>query len=144
MQITRAQIKNGKIDFASPLALARFATWCAQNDGARVVIDLDKEDRSLSQLRMYRAWLANVAAHTGNDEEELHTFLLDKCAPRAVVKIVGPKGAVEVEQIKRTSGGHRLSMDKNEMDEYMRKCAQLTGYPLPTEEELLAMGYLPH
>ena len=98
----------------------------------------------ISELRMYRAWLANVAAHTGNDENELHEFLLEKCAPRIVSTIAGPKGTVEVEQVKRTSGGTKLTMDKVEMSEYMAKCAQLTGYSLPTEEELLAMGYLPH
>jgi hypothetical protein len=46
--------------------------------------------------------------------------------------------------VKRTSGGHKLSMNKAEMSEYMVRCAQLTGYPLPTEEELSAMGYVPH
>ena len=81
---------------------------------------------------MCRAWLDSVAASTGNDPGELHAFLLDKCAPRAVVSIKGPKKTVEVEQIKRTSGGHRLSMDKLEVSEYMERCAGLTGYQLPT------------
>lgn len=133
----RAHIVNGKPQFP-----ARFAQFCADNEGAWLTIEKDEPERSLSQLRMYRAWLHQVAEQTGNDEEALHQFLLDRCAPRAVVKIKGGKGEVEVEQIKRTSGGHSLSMDKNEMGEFMQKCAALTGHPLPTEEELRAMGYI--
>jgi hypothetical protein len=33
-------------------------------------------------------------------------------------------------------------MDKQQMGEYMEKCAALTGCPLPTKEELEAMGYI--
>ena len=66
----------------------------------------------------------------------------EKCALRAVVTIKGKTRTVEVEQIKRTSGGHSLSMDKLEMTAYMDKCAQITSHPLPTPEELEAMGYI--
>lgn len=135
------QIHEGKLSFHHTVAIA-FTNWRLGHEGARIVITEAKDDRSTGQLRMYRAWLASVAASTGNDEEELHNFLLEKCAPRAVVKIKGKKGIVEVEQIKRTSGGHSLSMDKLEMTDYMNKCAQITSCPLPTEEELMAMGYI--
>ncbi|MBM7488093.1 hypothetical protein ACVWWI_006356 [Bradyrhizobium sp. USDA 3686] len=50
---------------------------------------------------------------------------------------------MEIERKKCTSGGTSLTMDKAEMAEFMRKAAMLTGYPLPTEEELAAMGYEP-
>jgi hypothetical protein len=139
----RVTIKDGKL-LIGPVIAQRLEEWAQVHEGAHLIITEDKPERSLSELRMYRAWLSNVAAHTGNDEEELHSFLLDRCAPRIVVTIKGAKGEVEVEQVKRTSGGHKLSMNKSEMSEYMARCAQLTGYPLPTEEELSAMGYLPH
>jgi hypothetical protein len=139
----RATIQSGKLTFG-PIIQQRLEEWGAAHEGAHLVLTEDKPERSISELRMYRAWLSNVAAHSGNEEEALHTFLLDRCAPRAVVKIKGAKGEVEVEQVKRTSGGHSLSMNKVEMSEYMAKAAQLTGYPLPTEDELSAMGYLPH
>jgi hypothetical protein len=140
----RFTVRNGKTEFSSTAAAFRYAQWLKDHEGAKCVIDVEKADRSLSQLGMYRAWLANVAGHTGNDEEELHAFLLDKCAPRVVVKIKGKRGEVDVEQIKRTSGGHSLSMDKTEMSAFMEKCAALTGYPLPTEEDLISMGYIPN
>jgi hypothetical protein len=60
------------------------------------------------------------------------------------MKVKGPKKTIEVERKKRTSGGHTLTMNKTEMAEYMEKCAVLTGYPLPTTEELMAMGYIPN
>jgi tRNA A37 threonylcarbamoyltransferase TsaD len=44
--------------------------------------------------------------------------------------------------VKRTSGIHSLSMTKDEMGDYMDKCAALTGVPLPTIEELEELGYL--
>ncbi len=113
------------------------------HEGARILITEDKEERSNGQLRLYRAWLNNLCGQTGNDPDEIHEWLIEKCAPVIVSIIKGPKDSVEVEQKKRTSGGHRLSMDKLEMHEFLERCAQLTGYPLPTPEELDAMGYLP-
>ncbi len=65
---------------------------------------------------------------------------IKKCAATVVSTIKGPKGTVEVEQEKRTSGGHRVSMDRAEMSAYMDRAAQLTGYSPPTEEERLALG----
>jgi hypothetical protein len=138
----RAQAKDGKLEYA-PATLFKLKEYLQANEGRWFILEEDKEDRSSSQLRMYRAWLRGVAAQTGNDEDELHSFLIEKCAPVAVVTIQGKKGQVEVEQKKRTSGGTTLSMGKEEMSDYMNKCAALTGYPLPTEEELAAMGYLP-
>ena len=138
-----AIVRNCKVDMAA-LTRQRLDEWCAQNEGARLVIEHMKPERTLSELRMYRAWLHGVAEQTGNDENELHEFLIEKCAPVIVMKIKGRKGTVEVERKKRTSGGHSLTMSKDEMSTYMAKCAVLTGHPLPTEEELLAMGYLPH
>lgn len=44
----------------------------------------------------------------------------------------------------RSSRKRKSAMNRAEMVEFMDKCAALTGYPLPTPEELLAMGYLPH
>jgi len=75
----------------------------------------------MSQLRMYRAWLTDVAMHTGNGVEELHEFLLDRCAPRTIITIKGSKGQVEIERTKRTSGGHALSMNKAELVEFMNR-----------------------
>ncbi len=140
----RAKLSRGTIDFATPAAALKFQEWKNANDGRWITIDIEKQERTLSELRMYRAWLSNVADHTGNDEDELHEFLIEKCAPTVVMKIKGRKGSVEVERKKRTSGGTSLTMDKAEMAEFMQKAALLTGYPLPTEEELAAMGYAPN
>jgi hypothetical protein len=138
-----ATVKAGKVDMA-PLTRQRLDEWCATHEGARLLITHVKPERSLSELRMYRAWLHGVAEQTGNDENELHELLIEKCAPTVVVTIKGAHGTHEIERKKRTSGGHSLTMSKGEMAEYMAKCAAFTGYPLPTEEELAAMGYLPH
>lgn len=138
-----ATIREGKVELA-PLTRQRLNEWCKTHEGARLVIQHLPPERTLSELRMYRAWLQGVASQTGNDTDELHEFLIEKCAPTVVVKIMGRKGIVEVERKKRTSGGHSLTMTKGEMSDYMAKCAVLTGYPLPTEEELAGLGYLPH
>jgi hypothetical protein len=138
----RAQLIGGKLIF-NPI---RFSQFAAKYEGKWVTIEAEIPERSMSQLRMYRAWLNNVADHSGNDPEELHEFLLDRCAPRVVVTIRGNEGkkSVEIERTKRTSGGTSLSMTKEEMGTFMERCVVLTGYPLPTQEELIAMGYLPN
>lgn len=138
----RAKIDKGELCFPSIRASIAWRGWMEGHEGAFVEITEVKAERSSSTLRMYRAWLSNVAAQSGNDPEELHEFLLKKCASRVVVKIKGPKGEFEIEQKKRTSGGHSLSMNQEEMSDFMARCAALTGYPLPTKEELEAMGYI--
>lgn len=134
-----AKIKNGKL-IINERSLYIFKE---KNEGKDCDLVVRKRERSSSQLAMYRAWLKDVANHTGNDEEVLHEFLLEKLAPRVVVKVKGHKGEYELAKHKRTSGGHSLSMTKTEMAEFMEKAAILTEYPLPTPEELQAMGYLP-
>ena len=132
------QIKDRKLVY-NELSFGRFA---GENEGKRGNIVITEPVRSLSQLRMYRAWLTNTSEHTGNDTEELHEYLIEKCAPKKVVSIHGKKGIHETTKSKRTSQGHSLSMNKLEMGEFMDKCVALTGYPLPTKAELEAMGYI--
>src|SRR5438132_8097494 len=126
----RAHVENGRV-----VLPPRLQEWAKVHNGAFLSIEHVKAERSPSQLRMYRAWLHKVADETGNDEEELHEFLLDRCAPRVVVTIRGSRGSVDIERTKRTSGNHSLSMTKAEMEFYMDKCATLTGVSLPTDEE---------
>lgn len=134
--------ERAEITFPSMLAASRWKAWKEGHRGTRILITEDIEERSSGQLRMYRAWLNRVCEQTGNDPDELHEFLIEKCAPTIISTIKGPKGAVEIEQEKRTSGGHKLSMDKLEMSEFMDRAAALTNFPLPTPEELEAMGYI--
>lgn len=138
----RAKIVDGSLDFGSGPAALRFQQWKRDHENAHVLIEQIKPERSVSQLRLYRAWLDNMCTHTGNNAEEMHNWLIKQCAPQIVVKITGPKGFVEDVQYKRTHGGDSSCMTKDEMNEYMDKCAALTGYPLPTPEELEALGYI--
>jgi hypothetical protein len=139
-----ARVKEGQIQFPSPGAAMRFQEWKRDHDGSHITIDEIKPERSTSQLRLYRSWLRALCAQTGNDEEALHNWLLKQCAPQIVVKIKGPKGELEDVQSKRTHGGDETTMTKDEFAEYLDKCSALTNFPLPTQEELIAMGYLPH
>lgn len=132
------KIENGKLVF-NEISLARFKEY---NNGKWCDVVVRTPERSMNQLAMYRAWLTDVANHTGNDTEALHEYLLEKLAPRKIMQLTGPKGTFAIEQKKRTSGGHALSMNKSEMAEYMEKAAILTEYPLPTREQLEAMGYI--
>lgn len=138
MQSIPCKIVDKKLQY-SELSFHRFV---GENEGRDCELRLRINQRSLSQLGMYRVWLTDTASKTGNDTEELHEFLLKKLSPRIVVIIHGRKGMVNQEHYKRTSGGHSLSMNKTEMGEYMDSCARITGYPLLTREELEAMGYV--
>jgi hypothetical protein len=136
--------ERAEIIFPSMSAATKWQAWKEMHPNALIVLDEFKEDHSGNQLRLYRAWLNRLCEQTGNDPDELHEFLILKCAPVVVSTIKGSKGAVEIEQKKRTSGGHKLSMDKLEMTEFMQRCAALTQFSLPTEEELISMGYIPN
>lgn len=138
MRSIPCKIVDRKLKY-SEISFHRFAS---ENEGRDCELRLCVKSRSLSQLGMYRVWLTEIASKTGNDTEELHEFLLHKLSPRIVVSIRGKRGTVEHEHYKRTSGGHSLSMNSIEMGEYMDSCARITGYPLPTREELEAMGYV--
>ena len=120
-----------------PLLQRRLEEWLVKMDGRVIEVKAVEPGRSISQNKMYRAWLDSTATHTGNNAEELHEFLLQKCAPRHFVTIKGARGQMEVEQLKRSR-----DMSKEEMSDFMDKCAALTGYPLPTPEELEAMEYI--
>ena len=128
------KVAGGKLVY-NPLNFARFAS---KNEGKWCHLKVLPRERSLSQLRMYRAWLHELSAHTGDDEEALHEWLLKELAPRIVLKLNGTEREVN----KRTSGNSALTMTKEEMSEYMEKAAIKTEFPLPTKEQLEAMGYI--
>jgi hypothetical protein len=68
------------------------------------------------QRRLYRKWLDEIAAVTGDDAESLHEGFLKSYAPRVVIKLHGE--AIEI--MKRTSRG-KFSMNVPEMSEYMER-----------------------
>ena len=70
MSKKRARIIGSKLIYNIP----RFYEMCAVNDGRWATITVDEPERSVSQLRMCRAWPDTKASHTGNDPEELHAL----------------------------------------------------------------------
>ena len=132
-----ATIINGKPDFGSDANKARFMDWCKEHEGAKLRIEEPKATRTLDQNGLYWAWLENVAAHTGNDAEDLHELLKLKLLPRRFITVKGNKKAHNLQVPKSTR-----QLSKTEFGEYLDKCAAFTGYPLPTPEQLEAMGYI--
>ncbi len=125
------------LSFGSPFNERRWQEWCQNNEGKRVEIKKPKSIRSLTQNALYHVWLAKVELETGNQSEDMHEYLKHKFLPKRLIKIKGKKGDYDVETVTSTT-----KLGKLEFGEYLDKCASHTGVPLPTKEEIEALGYL--
>lgn len=132
-----ATIQDGKVIFGSDYNTARFREWCKEREGKRITIDQIVPKRSLSQNAFYWAWLGKVQQETGNDAEEMHEYLKSKFLPRKLVQIRGKTATHDVEIVTSTT-----KLNKSDFTEYLMKCEQHTGVPLPTDEEIAEMGYV--
>ncbi len=115
----------------------RWVMWCRDNVGKQVRIERSKPIRTLTQNAFMWAWLSKLELETGNASEDMHEYLKHKFLPKRLIHIKGKKGEYDVEVLKSTT-----KLDKLEFGEYLDKCAAHTGVPLPTKEEISAMGYI--
>lgn len=134
-----AIVKNGALHWGSPYNVARLNDWMKRNEGAKLKLEKQQPIRSLTQNAFYWVWLAKVELETGNQTEDMHVYLKSKFLPKRLVKIKGKEGEHTV-----MSDGTTTKLSKLEFGEYLDKCAAHVGIPLPTREEIEAMGYLPN
>jgi hypothetical protein len=128
----RAKIISGSLDFGTSAAALRFQEWKREHEGARLVIEEEKETRSVSANRYYWAYLEIIARETGDNADDLHEFLKRKLLPPRFIKVRG-------EELRVPSSTSDL--DKLQFTDYLDKIAALTGVPLPNAEDA---GYLPN
>mgnify|MGYP001596463642 CR=1 FL=1 len=93
--------------------------------------EVDLLPRSISQHRYYFAYLRIIEQETGNNVDDLHSYLKRKLLP--------PRFVTVLEEEIRLPGSTRL-LKKHEMSDYLDRICALTGVPLP--DKTLA-GYLP-
>jgi len=129
--------KPANIDFGSDFNTQRWNEWCRAHIGEHIRIERPEPIRSLSQNALYWVWLAKVEHETGNESDDMHEYFKSKFLPKRLVKIKGKTGEHEVESIGSTTG-----LSKADFGQYLDRCAAHCGIPLPTREEIEAMGYI--
>lgn len=135
VKITKTRL--GWLDFGSPFNEARWKDFCQKNEGKYVRIEKPIPTRTLTQNAFYWAWLTKVEIETGTEKDELHEFLKQMFLPKRVIKIRGKKNIHELEVC-----GSTTKLNKHEFGEYLDRSSAYVGIPLPTEEEILELGYL--
>jgi len=125
------------LNFGSEYNLQRWNEWCKNHIGEHIRIERPEPIRSLSQNALYWVWLAKVAQETGNEQSDMHEYFKSKFLPKRLIKIKGKNGEHEVESI-----GSTTELSKADFGFYLDKCAAHCGIPLPTREEIEAMGYI--
>ena len=125
------------LNFGSDFNLQRWNEWCKLNIGKGVKIEQPKQVRSLTQNAFYWAWLAKVERETGNESDDMHEYGKTKFLPKRLIRIKGKKNAYDVE-----TAGTTTKLSKLEFGEYMEKFPAHVQIPLPTKEEIEAMGYI--
>ncbi len=131
------KIKKGELDFGSDFNLARFRQFSKEHEGEYMRLEKPTPIRSLSQNNLYWAWLAKVEMETGNAADDLHEYLKIKFLPKRIIRIKGKNTFHELASV-----GSTTNITKIEFGEYLDKCSAHTEIPLPTEAEIIEMGYL--
>jgi hypothetical protein len=125
-----ATVEGGKLAFRPSVALA-WHQWLRAHEGARVVIEEWRDDRSSGQNRYYWAYLEIIARETGDTTNDLHEFFKRKLLAPRFIKVRG-------QELRIVASTREL--DKLQFTEYLDRICALTNVPLPDPE---AAGYLP-
>ena len=132
-----AKIKNKELDFGSESNLARWHEFLKNNEGKVIQIDKQRPIRTLTQNAFYWAWLEKVELETGNQSEDMHEYGKATFLPKRLIKVKGKHGEYTVQTL-----GSTTKLNKLEFGEYLDKFSAHVEIPLPSIEEIKAMGYL--
>jgi hypothetical protein len=132
MNLFRAIIREGQLDFGSQFNTLRFKEFLAQHEGKPVRIEHEVPVRSRSQNALYWVYLDAIEQETGNNASDLHEYFKRTLLPPRFVTVLG-------KELKLAASTKDLT--KLQFGEYLDKIAALTGVPLP---DPAAAGYLPH
>jgi hypothetical protein len=99
-------------------------TYLENNDGKRLVVDIDleKSRRSLSQNAFMWVYLEIIANETGNNAEDLHRLFKGLFLPKRELEFRGKKYMMS---------GSTTELNKGEMTIYLDKISAETGVPIP-------------
>ena len=125
---------NGKgLDFGNETNKHVFNQDLAQNIGKTYRIERVTPKRTLSQNRLYFAYLHIIERETGNDANDLHEFLKRTLLPPKFITVMGK----EIKIPRSTT-----ELNKIEFGEYMDKICAMTNVPIPDPHELA--NYIPN
>lgn len=125
-----AKIKNGQIEFPSARAAMLFQEFKQSHDGAHVLIDEVKPERSTSQNSYYWFYLGIIERETGDNAKDLHEVFKRELLPPIFKVIRGREYKLPAST---------TDLDKAAFGDYLDKICALTNVPLPDPE---AAGYI--
>lgn len=121
------------MDFQSDTQRALYVQDLKENVGKKYKIERIVPVRSLSQNAFYWAYLGTIEKETGNLANDLHEYFKRTLLPPKFINVMG-------KEIKIPASTTDLT--KVQFGEYLDKISAESGVPLPTREELEAMGYI--
>lgn len=121
------------MDFQSDTQRALYVQDLKENVGKKYKIERIIPVRSLSQNAMYWAYLGTIEKETGNLVNDLHEYFKRTLLHPKFINVMG-------KEIKIPASTTDLT--KVQFGEYLDKISAESGVPLPTREELEAMGYI--
>ncbi len=121
------------MDFQSDTQRALYVQDLKENVGKKYKIERIVPVRSLSQNAFYWAYLGTIEKETGNNSNDLHEYFKRTLLAPKFINVMG-------KEIKIPASTTDLT--KVQFGEYLDKISAESGVPLPTREELEAMGYI--
>lgn len=125
-----ADVMQGKEGNQAVLKSGRFYrhylnTKCKPGDTITMTLTNQKPKRTIRQNSYYWAYIAIIAAETGNGPDDLHTLFKHEFLSGTVVEVMG-------KQVVREASTTDLS--RLEFGEYIDKIASLTGVEPPPKQ----------
>ena len=118
-------IEKGKLAIDTPSKWSKYLEGFDEGTKLVMVIDREKNRRSISQNSYYWLYLGVIENETGNTADDLHEYFKRKFLRPQEKTIMG-------EQIKLPSSTTDLA--KHDFGEYLDKISAMTGVPLPDPE----------
>lgn len=129
------KVHDGKLSFSTDFHKALFNDFLKDNEGKVIQVTRYIPIRTSTQNRFYWAYLSLIETETGNNANDLHEYFKRTLLPPKWIKVLG-------KEIKIPNTTTELT--KIEFGEYLDKIAAECNVPIPSEEDIVALGYTPY
>lgn len=135
MKTFNLKIHEGKLSFSSETHKALFNQFLKDNEGKIVQVTKYVPIRTTTQNRFMWAYLSLIEAETGNNANELHEYFKRTLLPPKWIKVLGKEIKIPTST---------TDLNKQEFSEYLDKICAESGVPIPSEADIVALGYTPY
>ena len=130
-----AKAQGRQLHFSSPIHLRHYLIPL-EGKNLRVYVEPQIPTRTIQQNRLYWLYLEIIADDTGQDIDDIHAYIKQKCLPPRILTFKGLKYTVP--------GSTRTLNKNNEWDNLLEKVRALAGWlgielPAPTDPNMPVM-----